>query len=171
MAAVAVVGKMALNIKEETLTAQMLEKAKLDWIHIPVSIILFLIFIGQVYFIYFTVQSTYISGKDIFSMLTITMPITYFVILSIKYKKLKQDIENGIVHIKSGTVTGKKETSSGTGKSRTWLFWLYIEDEPVLVQKSFYKKVQNGDFVQVGTLPLSNITVLESNQINTQKII
>ena len=155
---------MALSKKEGILTTSMLEKAKLDWIHIPVSILAFLIFIGQLYFIYFTFQSSYISGKDIFSMLTIAMPIAYFAILLKKYCNLKKDIKNGIVHVKSGIVTSKKETSSGAGKSRTWLFWLYIGEESLIVPKSFYKKVNIGDFVEVGTLPLSNIIVLESNQ-------
>lgn len=143
------------------LTDAMLEKAKLDWIHLPVAIIAAIMLIVQLLYVLITFKVDYLSRVDFMCMLFMVIPIAYFIYLQRMYAKLKIDKENGYAKLLSGTVTSKKIIVRGTGNSRSRLFTLYCSDEKIIVNKSFYNRCQIGDFVCLGTLPLSAIIVYE----------
>ncbi len=139
----------------------MLKLAKLSWLHVLISIVMAIILAGQLYFIYYALNLEYISNQDIISILTIIIPIGYFIYLYIQLNKLKRDKRNGFAHIQSGEVTSMKIERMGSGKSSTYLHFLFSGEDKIVVEKWFYDEVNVGDEVEFGTLPLSGIVVLQ----------
>jgi len=146
------------------LTPEMISKAKLDWIHIPLSILMALILGLEIYYILEIIKQPFIDSKEKIGIMFIVIPLLYFIFLYRIYRQLKKDISNNLVKIHSGIVTDKKITSTGSGKTIVYKFELHLGNNIILVDKKFYNLVVNGHFVQWGILPLSGVVVYKNIQ-------
>lgn len=155
---------MTYQINTVELSPEMLSKVKLDRIHILLSVLMLLVFGFEIYYISELFNNVYIDTKEKVAIVFILVPILYFIFLFRIYRLLKKDIHNNRVKIYSGIVTGKKISSTGSGKSIAYKFELYFEDNMILVDKYFYNKVVIGNFIQWGILPLSEVVVYKNIQ-------